>query len=348
MFTKLKTKKMKKSTFLFTILVFAICANAQKVALHSATGVQHFTGYSGFSDACNSATSGDTIYLPGGGFSSPGTINKQLLVFGAGHYPDSTAVTNKTIINGNINLSENADGFHIEGVDITGDFSTVNNHAVDYITIKYCRIQGSINIAGDQTNPAMNMMLTNSVLAGDISLSNAQNAGIFNSLFNGKISGTDSNLFQNNIFFLNDRSSYYTRYTLIGNNNILENNIFLRTQDREISGNSNTVKNNVTPKADPYWGIAPILNDNYTDIAVENIFVNQTGNIFDYTHDYHLQAPETYLGTDGTQVGIYGGPQPWKEGAVPSNPHFVIGNIAPQSDAEGKLNIEIKVTAQDR
>jgi len=39
---------------------------------------------------------------------------------------------------------------------------------------------------------------------------------------------------------------------------------------------------------------------------------------------------------------------PWKEGAVPSNPHFVIGNIAPQSDAEGKLNIEIKVTAQDR
>ncbi|MCA1761237.1 MAG: hypothetical protein LC658_15820, partial [Bacteroidales bacterium] len=217
---------MKKLTIAFGLIACALIVNAQKVALHSSTGVQHFTGYSGFTEACNASASGDTIYLPGGGFSSPTSIDKQLLIFGAGHYPDSTVVTSKTIINGSINLSENADGFHIEGVDITGNFTTSSNHSVNYITIKYCRIQGSINIAGDQTNPAMNMMLTNSVLAGNISLSNAQNAGFFNSLFNGEISNTHGNLFQNNIFFLNNRSNTVYRYTLIGNNNILENNIF--------------------------------------------------------------------------------------------------------------------------
>lgn len=330
----------------FTVLIFN--AYAQKVALHSSSGVQHFTGYTGFSEAYSAAVSGDTIYLPGGGFQSPGTIDKQLLIFGAGHYPDSTLVTSKTIINGNIILSENADGFHIEGVDITGNFSTSNNHAVDYMKIKYCRIQGSIGITGDQSNPVMNMMLANSVIQGSVKLTNAQNAGIFNSLFNGEISDTDGNLFQNNIFFLNNRSSTVYRYTIIGNNNVIENNIFLRTQDREISGYSNIVKNNLSPKTSPFWGTTPIESGNYTDVAVTEFFVNQEGNTFDYTHDYHLQSPETYLGTDGSQVGLFGGTHTYKEGAVPSNPHFVIGNIAPQSDAEGKLTIEIKVTAQDR
>ncbi len=339
---------MKKSVLLFSILILAIYVNAQKVALHSSSGVHHFNGSGGFTQACNEAFAGDTIYLPGGGFTAPSTIDKQLLIFGAGHYPDSTAVTSKTIINGSVILSENADGFHIEGVDITGNFSISNNHAVDNIKIKYCRIQGAIGIVGNQSNPVMNLMLVNCVIAGNVSLSNTQNAGIFNSLFNGEISGTDGNLFQNNIFFLNNRSSTIFRYTLIGNNNTLENNLFLRTQDREISGNSNIVKNNITPKTDPFWGTTPIESDNYTNVPVTDIFINQTGNIFDYTHDYHLQTPEIYIGTDGKQVGIYGGPHPYKEGAVPSNPHFVIGNIASQSDAEGKLNIEIKVTAQDR
>ncbi|MCA1758363.1 MAG: hypothetical protein LC658_01220, partial [Bacteroidales bacterium] len=217
---------MKKLIFFLLSITFALNLSAQKVALHATTGIQHFTGYSGFFEAYSAAVSGDTIYLPGGGFSSPTSIDKQLLIFGAGHYPDSTLVTSKTIINGSINLSENADGFHIEGMDITGNFTTSNNHAVDYVKIKYCRIQGSISIPGDQTNPVMNMMLANSVVVGNISLSNTQNAGIFNSLFNGEISNTHGNLFQNNIFFLNNRSNTVYRYTLIGNNNILENNIF--------------------------------------------------------------------------------------------------------------------------
>ncbi|MFW6277068.1 MAG: hypothetical protein ACOC1J_00245 [Prolixibacteraceae bacterium] len=339
---------MKKFTLISLLIACTFFLHAQKVALHNTSGVQIFTGVDGFLEACNSAVSGDTIYLAGGGFSSPGTIDKRLLIFGAGHYPDSTAVTSKTIINGYINLTENADGFHIEGVDITGNFTTQTNHAVDHIKIKYCRIQGVLRISGDQSNPAINLMLANSVITGKVELPNAQNAGIFNSLFNGEISGTYGNLFQNNIFLLNNKSNLTYKYTLIGNNNTLENNIFLRTQDREISGTSNIIKNNITPKTDPFWGTTPVASGNYTGVEVTTIFVNQTGNVFDYTHNYHLQAPEAYPGTDGAEVGIYGGTHTYKEGAVPSNPHFVIGNIAPQSDAEGKLNIEIKVTAQDR
>ena len=72
-----------------------------------------------------------------------------------------------------------------------------------------------------------------------------------------------------------------------------------------------------------------------------------TGSVFDYTDDYQLQDPETYLGMDNkTQVGIYGGALGYKQGAVPSNPHFSSATIAPSTDGEGKLKVNIKVIAQ--
>jgi hypothetical protein len=46
-------------------------------------------------------------------------------------------------------------------------------------------------------------------------------------------------------------------------------------------------------------------------------------------------------------VGIYGGLFPYKEGAVPLNPHISLKNIAPQTDVNGDLNIQLKVNAQD-
>tara|TARA_R110002050_G_scaffold300794_1_gene472815 strand:+ start:1401 stop:2420 length:1020 start_codon:yes stop_codon:yes gene_type:complete len=339
---------MKKFTLIVSLIAFTLTVGAQKVALHSSTGVQHFTGTSAFADACNASLSGDTIYLPGGGFLTPGVIDKKLFIYGAGHYPDSTNVTGKTIISGTITLAENADGFHIEGVDLTGGISTSTSVAVNQIVIKYCRLQGELSIRGNQLNPSSNLMLSNSVVQGTVRLENAQNAGIFNSIFNGEINGSYGNLFQNNIFLLSNYSSTVYRYTLIGDNNIVENNIFLRIRDREISGTGNIIKNNITPQTDPFWGATPMIENNYTGIPLADIFVNQTGNVFDYTHDYHLKAPATYLGVDGSQVGIYGGYDPYKEGAVPSNPHFVSATIAPQTDADGKLNIVIKVTAQDK
>jgi hypothetical protein len=52
------------------------------------------------------------------------------------------------------------------------------------------------------------------------------------------------------------------------------------------------------------------------------------------------------LGTDGTQVGIYGGALGYKPGAVPSNPHFSSATVAPTTNKDGKLNVNVKVIAQ--
>jgi len=53
-----------------------------------------------------------------------------------------------------------------------------------------------------------------------------------------------------------------------------------------------------------------------------------------------------YLGTDGTQVGIYGGSQPFKEKGTPSNPQVTKKNIGTQTDADGNLQINMTIEAQ--
>lgn len=56
------------------------------------------------------------------------------------------------------------------------------------------------------------------------------------------------------------------------------------------------------------------------------------------------EAAAKYLGSDGTQVGVYGGEIGFTD--VPSNPQILSKNIATKSE-DGKLSIKISVEAQD-
>jgi len=96
------------------------------------------------------------------------------------------------------------------------------------------------------------------------------------------------------------------------------------------------------------FGLNTNSNNNYLGVPRANIFVNQSGSSIDYTHDYHLKNPELYLGTDGTQVGIYGGTKPFKEKCLPTNPQVISKTIAKETDANGNLQINITVKAQER
>ena len=70
--------------------------------------------------------------------------------------------------------------------------------------------------------------------------------------------------------------------------------------------------------------------------------------------NYHIQetSPGKTGGKNGTEegaeVGIYGGLYPWKDGALPPNPHFLMIDVAPKVDADGNLNVRIKVETQER
>lgn len=319
------------------------------VTLHNNGTTQHFSGAGALINAYTNSLAGDTIYLPGGSFLPPPGFDKGLHIYGAGHYPDSTMASGKTFINGTITLNENADNFHLEGVEVNGSINFNNNASVNQVTIKYCKVNVEIAVSGNLNTPSNNIAIINSVLIGDVLLNNATNVAIYNSIIQKHITNSVGNQFYNNVILFS--TQYGSDYFLNGDaiNNNLYNNIFPQNFPYTITaGSGNNYKYNLFNLASPDLGYTYVSVNNYFGVPQSSIFVNQSGSGFDYTHNYHLLVPEVYPGSDNTVIGIYGGYFPYKEGAVPSNPHIRSKTIAPATDAQGKLNVLINVAAQDK
>lgn len=330
---------------LVALLATTTALNAQKVALHSAGTIQHFEGTDGLKAAYEASTDGDTIYLPGGAFNMPNSFKKQLTIFGAGHYPDSTQATRKTTLNSQLNLNVNADNFYIEGVDINGDIRFEYEKSINNVTIKRCKFTNlQINKSSDNTSDTTycnNISIIGNVINHSLYLRNARNVLLSNNIIRYDIRNSYTNQIVNNLFI------YYYYYNIYdSDNNYIANNIFLHNTNNLVSGNGNAFHNNIIVYYSPGYGVAPELSGNYVGVSRDIILVNQTGTSFNYSHDYHLQSPDDYVGTDGTQVGIYGGAFPYKEGAVPSNPHIQIAVIEATA-SNGQLNVEIKAASQE-
>ena len=59
------------------------------------------------------------------------------------------------------------------------------------------------------------------------------------------------------------------------------------------------------------------------------------------TFELTEEAKTKFLGTDGTQIGIYGGNIPYSP--IPTNPRITKCNVAAKSTADGKLSVDIEV-----
>lgn len=343
---------MKRQKLFASIVAIAttMTYNAQTIALHSTAGVQIFKGNSALVSAYTASQAGDTLYLSGGTFTPPSVFEKKLMIFGAGHYQDSTIATGKTFVNGNVSFNENADQSYLEGVEITGQFSFPYNNSVNNFTLKRCKIDGAVTFDGTlTTSPSTNLALIGNVFMGNVSVTNITNGMFSNNLFSGALLNTQGNYITNNNF-LNGVYLNYEYFVFSGHNNVFNNNIFLFTSNNGLAGSGstgNTYSKNLFVSPTPNFGGTPTTSGNYVNVAQNLIFVNQSGSTFNYAHDYHLQTPTTYVGNDATQVGIYGGAFPYKAGGVPMNPHIQMKNIAPTTDANGNLQIQIQVKAQN-
>ena len=335
---------MKKIIFSFVFILLAIVVFAQqKVALNRNGTTEIYGGSDPFSDAYSAASAGDTIYLPGGNLPYPAVIDKSLVIIGAGHYPNTTLATNRTVLNGNLSINESADNLHLEGIEITGTLVFSNNHKVDGVVIKRCRIN-AITYYGNRTNPCINNTIRECIIDAHVDFSNAKYSLFSNNIVGSTINNGIEIGISNNILFYNGYSGVFNNI----DNSSISNNIITQQYGMNYIHNGcelSTFSNNI------FAGVPPVgsntFTSNYNDVAIAGLFVNQTGNAFDYTHDYNLVSSGTYLGNDGKQVGIYGGLFQYKDSALPVNPNIVSKTIAPQTNAGGELNIQVQVKAQN-
>lgn len=363
---------MKKTIIFLSILATTFAMNTG-VKAQAVIMLEHQTGGSEYfydlSTAIINAQSGDYLYLPGGTFSINFPLHKGITIIGAGHYPDSTLATNQTIITGNITIADSADALHLEGLYISGNIAHAQDinsqQRADNVIIRRCSFNSltSLQNGYNQNAPdscfSLNWQIVNNVVRADLQFGYLRSTTVKGNIVNGRMSGawTGANI-ENNVFLYNSTTDQFMndiRYSSI------KNNIFMTEGSISYPAYAcyapacgsygNTWMNNlfVTNATNFNPGIAIADINNIFSVPSASIFQGYTAGAFSYNNNLHLNASclGVNAGTDGTDMGIYGSSQPYKEGAVPLNPHIYFKNIGSTTNPNGTLNINIKVKAQD-
>lgn len=332
---------MKRLISLVAVLACMAVGYAQSAlvaTLNHGEAVSVFYGASALAEAYDAATHGDVITLSNGTFNSV-DIAKNITVRGAGM--DETGPC--TRINGNFNLNGVPDS-----VDATG-----------HLTLEGLYHDGEIKISIKTKNTHFVKCRLNVVspFSGGI----LQNAVFLQCRIKGRLSvatlGSYAHCINSVIYnpevplSAKDTQFEFTNCLVIGNPSNWDHSLFtnciLKSTARSYVPSSCMVSNclGIGPSAfELFVNLYPANKyGTIQDGDIATIFKTFKGTYSD-TETFELtdEAKAQYLGTDGTEVGIYGGSLPFTtESSLPKIKKF---NVASKSTEDGKLKVEIEVS----
>ena len=334
---------MRKLLFVLGCFVsFTLLAQQPQFAVVRPSGTSYMCPT--WDSAYNKAVDGDFIYLPGGSFTFNIPINKKLYLFGAGYSEDSTKSTGVTMVNGFAIKSGGSNG-SVEGLLINGKLQ-LDTNLINY-SVRFCNIKGGIGFGISCSN--INISNNDIGGTGGNLYYSLTGGSLSNSLFTNNIIAytiqpfsSTGNTFLNNLFF---GSYYYQPNFNLLDNCIYRNNIF--TTFYSYACSNSAFNNNINATINTTYGNSGSGN---ISESVSTTFVNPGtpfNGFYSYSsdNDYLLQPNSLAhsAGTDGKDLGIYGGQFPWKKGNLPSNPHIYFKQIDSQTGTNGTLKIQVKV-----
>lgn len=358
---------MKKFILSLVALVCATITYAQSSLLatlsHDGT-ISTYYGANAFRDAMAAATDGDAITLSSGRFQAA-NITKAITLRGAGirFSNDSIHSQEQTIIGGSFELNLTDSISHrlvVEGIYFNGTitykgniknalfmkncfygFSKAGGGTITNGTFIHCRIAKCFYLSDLSYVTFVNSIVTNPL--NDVSSSNFQFDNCVIHFATEQISG-----------FGQTGSEYIYPYSV--KNSMFENCVitakshdgnFGNGYHNEISSTCNAI--NCLGSTPYHKGLfnAVIPNTTNHDITnISDIFANGS-NTYSDNAKYILtdDAKTKYPGTDGKEVGIYGGNLPYEE--IVTSPRITKCNVAAKSTADGKLSVDIEVKAAE-
>ena len=310
---------------LFMLIVAFVCAAtmaAQNIAVVSPSGVT--TLYNTFPEAVEGAEDGSVVYLPGGRFvlSNALHITKKLTIVGIGHKSESP--DGITYIDGFIYFEGGSSGSALMGCYLD-DAITIYSEVND-ITIRHNRIY-SVSTGGKRTFINQNYI---SYVYGNLgsTSTNASDISITHNVVYSVQHVYDGNISNNILLGTGNNPFHHCQRSTITDNIITSSSPFWNCSDNYISGNL---------MATDYEDNINIGSVNWSDV-----FVNY--NTSDWVNsDYHLKGDfQQYE----DQVGIYAG-SGFDDKQLAPVPYIVAKKVDDQTDAQGKLNIKVRVKAGD-
>jgi hypothetical protein len=348
--------------------------------------------YTTFAAAQTAAANGDTIYVHGSPFQYPAiTVSKRLVIIGAGYNPNNQFGQPTNIAN--IDLFRDSGTNNASGTVISGVLTSridINGLMSNNIQLFRNRITSYINLAGGSpTGYANGWLIYNNVIesyinggAGTRTSLSATNIVISNNIFTSSAYiyqfNSNSVIVDHNIFLGSGSSgNLWNLYNVI-----VTNNIFTRSSGTVFSPSSSgpvlcTFNNNLsnqTTIADPstytpstnfvntFTGSGGGSNFGGGNIIGQDPLYTNAASLSSYssTANYRLQASSVgrNAGTDGTDLGIYGGSYPFPSGGaagsgydtspMPAIPQVTELNILNATvPVNGTLNVTVKATVNN-
>jgi hypothetical protein len=321
---------------LFTIFAFAVILNVNAAVLTVSNNPNSPGQYTTITAAISAASNNDTLYVHASATSYGSfTIGKKLTIIGAGWDGRfyqlgqlKSQVGSITLANVNPN---NASGTIIMGLYVNGSLAS-NSTGVPFVTnvtVDRCFIGGNIGNVLKTSNSldlvTTNWTIKNCVIDAEVNLQN--NGNVVTNCFLNNIrtgTGSSSNIFSNNIFWSFGSSSILNSL----NNAIVSNNIFFNSGSSSLTitnaGNGNTYNNNIFFG---YTGAIPQGNNSGSNnqINVSPQFINgppiptapvDISNVPNFNWDLQTSSPGQNAGTDGTDIGVFGGASPFNVFAI--------------------------------
>lgn len=345
----------------FAAILFATGAFAQvpRIVVQGNGAPQVFAD---FAEAVAAAQANDKVFLSGGAFTYTGgtVIDKPLHFIGAGIIPDSSQTTGVTTLHGTITnaplvILTEASGSTFTGIRFTSDWDgSVNTTSVQFgnsaendaptnVVFQRCWFQRTLRLGAPpttafETNTVIDECLLMLNLVGENRTVNVSRSVISGGVFTFYGGGL---MLENSIVF---SSMQNISSGIVRNCWIRGGNSYATYDCSNTVFEKNVTNTNVITAGSP--GAVDVNNIVNADPAA--FFVSETNNHFEVTDDLHLAggSPGIGHGTDGNDVGIYGTSSPYKPGGVPYNPHFRSAVIAPATNPDGTLPVNIRVAAQ--
>jgi hypothetical protein len=345
-----------------------------------------------FAAAQTASVNGDTIYIYGSPFQYAAiTISKRLVIIGAGYNPNNQFGQPTNIAN--IDLFRDSGVNNATGTVITGILTSrldIAGLMSNNITVFRNRFTSYLNLAGGTpTGYANGWVLYNNIFdgyiyggAGSRTALSATNIIIANNIFTGSAYlyqfNSNTILVDHNIFLGNGSGgNLWNLYNVIVTNNIFTRStgtVFASSTAGPVLCIFNNNLSNQTTIADPgtyipatnfvntFTGTGGGSNTGAGNFIGQDPLYTTAPNLNTYTTtaNYRLQTGSVgrNAGTDGTDLGIYGGSYPFPSGGTPGSgydtspmppiPQVTELNIQNATvPVNGTLNVNVKATVNN-
>lgn len=298
---------------IFTLFVFgcAVMAKAQNemlsAILQTGNEVKMYTGIDAFKNAyTDAAAEGSIITLSPGTFSTIGTIEKSVTVYGAGWEEDAEKGIIPTVINGYVYLANS--NIKFEGLYVNGYIQIGNS--ISGILIDRCGFN-YLSYGASEDVTANNILVRRCYFGGIHGTGSygrwfyITNLRLENCYLYDIFQGGGTQILFDHCIMLKGNKTYAALYT----------NCILGTTGVE---NNATLKNCICTFSEPAAATGVSQTGCWFEVNSENIFSEEGGLTYGATRTFELNDPTTYSGLDGKPVGVFGGNFPWYK--IPSIP----------------------------